>query len=159
MYFISYQPLKDQLRVRSLSDHEALPYLVISVALMGLVGAIPLIDFNQWDLISAFISVIIAVTGTIYAYHQNGGRAGYDFIQKYIVIGWVVGVRVTLCFILILLLITIVGEFLSVASYYSTGWFDVLQYAIFEIILFQRLGMHIRDTNGGCSQLMAGQVS
>ena len=36
MYFIHYHPLKHTLRTRSLSDREALPYLIITAFLFSL---------------------------------------------------------------------------------------------------------------------------
>jgi hypothetical protein len=148
MYFIKYQPLKDQLRSRSVTDREALPYLVAFSALTAFVCGIPLVDgFNRWDAISTFVSVMLAIGGIIYAYHQNGGPAGNDLIQKYVVLGWVVSFRFILGAIPAIVAVMIVGDLMGLLSWDSTGPFDVACTFVFEAILYQRIGRHIRDTS------------
>jgi len=153
MYFLKYQPLKNQLRCRSVTDREALPYLAIFAALTALVGAIPLTDgFNHWDAISAFISVVLAIGGIVYAYHQNGGRTGNDLIQKYVILGWVVAFRFMLIAIPTMIALMFVGDLMGLVVWDSTGPFDVLGVFVFEVILYQRIGRHIRDTRNMSSE-------
>jgi len=153
MYFIKYLPLKDQLRCRSVTDREALPYLATFAALTALVGAIPLTDgFNHWDAISAFFSVVLAIGGIVYAYHQNGGRAGNDLIQKYVILGWVVSFRFLLIAIPTIIVLMIVGDLMGLLSWDSTGPFDASCIFAFEFILYQRIGRHIRDTRNRSSE-------
>lgn len=91
MYFVRYHSLKEKLRSRALSDREALPYLVLLIALVALIGGVPIVEgFNEFDAISVCLSVIFAIGGTCYVYQQNGGKEGFDLIQKYVVLGWVV---------------------------------------------------------------------
>ena len=146
MYFLRYQPLKEQLRTRSLSDKEALPYLVL---LCGLAAAATLFSsseaFNSWDWVSGGLSVVLAVCGVFYAYSKNGGRAGVDLIQKYIVIGWIASVRCTLVFIPIIIALYFGIDRFGVITE-KTGVFDVLILTCFEVILYQRIGRHIGDT-------------
>lgn len=154
MYFIKYQPLKNQLRCRSVTDREALPYLAIFAALTAFVGAIPLTDgFNHWDAMSAFFSVVLAIGGVVYAYQQNGGRTGNDLIQKYVILGWVVSFRFMLIAIPAMIVLMIVGDLLGLVSWDSTGPIDVLGVFVFEVILYQRIGRHIRDTRSMNSEL------
>jgi len=146
MHFVRYHPLKEKLRNRSVSDREALPYLVIFAALTALVGAFPVVDgFNEWDLISGLLSVALAVGGIIYAYKSNGAKEGFDLIQKYVVLGWVVVVRCLLVFIPLAIVAYIAGESLGLVTD-QTGFLDVLLIAILELVLYQRIGRHIRDT-------------
>lgn len=146
MHFIRYQPLKEKLKLRSLSDREALPYLIV---MMGLAAAVYLLPgngaLNTWDWIGNGLSVALAVAGVIYAYVRNGGRHGNDLIQKYVVLGWVVLVRCTLALIPCALLIYIAGEALGFLSD-ETNWFDVVVFAGFEVVLYERIGRHISDT-------------
>lgn len=100
MYFFRYQPLKEKLKSRTLTDREALPYLVLFSGIASAVYLLPPVEeFNAWDWIGGGTSVVLAVAGVIYTYVQNGGRQGFDLIQKFVVIGWVVGVRCILAFI------------------------------------------------------------
>lgn len=155
MYFVQYQPLKEKLRKRAISDGEALPYLVV----WGVLGSVwaglwqmygNFNSFNSLDAFSWVLCVLITIRGIYYVYSQNGGASGFDFVQKYYVLGWVVYVRCFLAFIPIMII-----QYVSAGSYgfYSTNWFDVLADAAFGIVLFWRTGVHIRDTATGESEL------
>ena len=134
MYFIRYQPLKEKLKSRTLSDREALPYLVLYAVLATVVYLLPTTEqFNLCDWIGGGLSVSLAVGGVIYAYTQNGGRRGFDLIQKYMVIGWVVVVRYILAFIPIAIALYLFGEAVGVMTD-DTGWFDVLTFAGFDCL-------------------------
>ncbi|MFZ4681662.1 MAG: hypothetical protein ACOYMS_04100 [Terrimicrobiaceae bacterium] len=146
MYFIRYQPLKEKLKTRTLSDREALPYLILFAALAAAVYLLPPTERpNLWDLIGGGISVALAIGGVIYAYAQNGGAQGFDLIQKYVVIGWVVAVRCILILIPCAIALYFTGEMLGLITD-ETNWFDALIMFGFEVILYQRIGRHIADT-------------
>ena len=146
MYFIRYQPLKEKLKSRTLSDREVLPYLILCAGLATAVYLFPTTEeFNLWDWIGVGLSISLAVGGVIYAYTQNGGKQGFDLIQKYVIIGWVVAVRCGLAFIPIAIALYLLAEEVGVMTD-DTGWFDVLIIAGFEAVLYQRIGRHIRDT-------------
>jgi hypothetical protein len=146
MHFIRYQPLKEKLKTRSLSDREALPYLIVMVGLFAAGYLFPNTEtLNTWDWIGGGVSVALSISGVIYAYVRNGGAQGFDLIQKYAVLGWIVTVRCLLTFIPCVVLICIGGEALGVVSE-ETNWFDVSVIAAFEVLLYQRIGRHISDT-------------
>ena len=147
MYFIRYQPLKERLRSRSVSDREALPYLILFVALTALVGSLPAIDaYNLWDGVSAFLSVATAIGGVLYAYRKNGGMAGFDLIHKYVILGWVVFVRFLIGFIPAAIVLVIMGTATGLMSLEHTGPYDVSMILLAEIIFYQRIGRHVEDT-------------
>jgi hypothetical protein len=146
MYFFKYHPLKEILKNRELTDRQALPYIFVFMGLTAFFMSFPLLDeMNGWDYLSGFLSVILSIAGVYYAYLQNGGAEGYDFIQKYIVLGWVVSVRVLLISIPIFFVAFLTGDFLGLVEDTSTAY-DVIILAAFEVILYQRIGRHIRDT-------------
>ena len=147
MYFVKYQPLKQKLAERSLSDKEALPYLLIFTVLTVFVTSVPLYDnFNNWDVLTSILSIALAILGIIYAYKKNGGEEGYDFIQKYVVLGWVVFIRCFLVFLPIMVLCLIIGEYFNFISLDESNVFDVVIQCSFEIVLYQRIGKNIKDT-------------
>lgn len=150
MYFIRYHPLKLNLRQRAVTDREALPYLVVFAGLTALVTAFPMIDrFTAWDAVSGILSIATAVGGILYAYRQNGGRRGYDLIQKYVILGWVVCVRFALVSIPLLLALFFAGDVYGLIPPDSTGGFAVAVIFVGEVVLYQRIGRHIRDTRDG----------
>ena len=146
MYFIKYSPLKEKLRNRELSEREALPYLIVFMALSMAVTSFPLYDgFNIWDAISGILSVVIAVWGVVYSYKCNQGADGYDLIQKYFVLGWVVAIRCLLGFIPAAIVCYVGAELLGLVSDES-NWVDVTITSVFLIVLYFKTGRHIKDT-------------
>ncbi len=148
MYFIKYQPLKSKLSERSLTDREALPYLLIFTVLTVIGTSLPLYDdFNKWDALSSLLSALLIIAGVIYAYIQNGGEKGYDFIQKYVVLGWVVFVRCFFVLLAVAIPFFIILGFLGVDIPEESNVYDVLFLFLWEAFFYQRIGRHIKDTN------------
>ena len=148
MYFTQYHPLKERLRDRSITDREALPYLVM-FCMLEVVGV--LMPFweqpNKWDFVSTFFGLLITFGGVIFAYRCNGGKDGYDFIQKFVILGWVVTFRFILLVIPLFLAVYDLGILGD-----TTGPIDVIILALIEIMLYYRIGRHIADTNGQSSE-------
>ena len=149
MYFIQYHPLKEKLRNRSLSDREALPYFIVFI-ILPLALALEHEEGNDWDFVLSILNIVCTILGTIYVYLCNGGREGFNFIQKYVVLGWIVLIRLYL----IILAVTItISEVFTIATDIEiemlsgeTNLFDVVLVVIIYIIYYQRLGRHIQDT-------------
>ena len=158
MYFVKYQPLKRKLKKRTLSDREAVVYLLVYSFLLVVTGAIPVGATDEsnevpsaasWDF--AVMSLVyggISIAGVYYVYGENGGKRGFDLIQKCFVLGWVVFVRCLIVF-LPLSMICLFGSSL----FFGNGWEDRSRYwpqyfltALLFVVYFQRLGRHIRDT-------------
>ena len=147
MYFIKLYPLKEKLRERSVSDREALPYLIIFGVLTTLAVYLPAQEnYNNWDAFNVVLSLILTIGGTLYAYFENGGNDGFDFIQKYVVLGWVVFVRFFLGSFPIFLLLIYIGISSGLHSSEATSPYGVLIAFLWEVIFYQRLGRHIKDT-------------
>ena len=144
MYFWRIESLKTEMAVRPLSEREALPYLVVSVALFSAVAFIPQTIHNIWDGLGAVWSVLLAVVGTIYIFRQNGGAEGQHFLQRYFAVGWVVSVRCLAVFILVT--VAFYGALAAAgADTESTRWYDFLYVAVVETVVYWRIGHHVRD--------------
>ena len=148
MHFISYHPLKERLQSRNLSDGEALPYLIVYLVFTTLAIGLPLngSNYNGYDWISFLLSILTVTGGVFYAYRKNGGKQGYDLIQKYTVLGWVVTFRFLLIAIPVFLAAYLLAEGLSLSSD-ETGLFDIVVILVFEVLLYWRIGRHIGDTH------------
>lgn len=149
MYFIQYHPLKEKLRERTLSESEALPYWILFNVLVVLGFYVPTLgDFNAWDAIGGVMSLLFTICGIYHVYSQNGGTSGFDFIQKVVVLGWVVTIRCLLVFIPSMIVFYILFAEILMEGEISenTNLLDVMLNAAFYIIYFQRLGRHIQDT-------------
>lgn len=146
MYFIQYDPLKEKLRTRSLSDREVLPYAIVLFILVPSLLALPVTsEFNEYDVASTILIIIIGLGGLIYCYDKNGGRNGFDLIQKYVVLHWIVFVRFIPFFLLMTFVIFAAKEALGMGDENTSG-IEVVGFSLMEIVFYLRLGRHIRDT-------------
>jgi hypothetical protein len=147
MYWIRYRPLKDRLKKRSVSDREALPYLLLFCALEAIALSLPAAsEMNKWDIIETILHVIVTLLGVLYVYRKNGGNSGYDIIQKFIVLGWVVAVRYIIIVIPVGIFIYVVKEY-HAPSGDETTIFGAVISTVLSAIYYERLGRHITDTN------------
>ena len=147
MYFIKIKPLKERLINRSMTDREALPYYLVFMACVSVCGwATMPPQATHWHMINNLAGLFLIIGGTVFTFAKNGGRTGYDFIQKSVVLGWVITVR-----LFPLILCGIIGVVLFKQNRGlpddQTSWVDVIFVAVFMIIYYQRLGRHIQDTN------------
>lgn len=146
MYFVKYQPLKRKLSSRTLSEREALPYLVVFTALTALAISFPLYEnYNLLDGIATGFSVLFAIFGILFAYQQNGKNEGFDLIQKYVVLGWVTTIR----FLIVGIPLGIAASMGAISLGFSMDETNVIDLAFwigFEGLLYYRIGVNIRDT-------------
>ena len=157
MYFIKYQPLKRKLKERTLSDREAVVYLLVYSLLLMMSAGIPPETMEEcndrglmaWDyVVIALVNAGITIAGIYYIYVANGGKSGFDLIQKSFVLGWVVSIRCLIVFLpLGVVTLVVSGEV------FGNEWEDGTQHRIHYfltflliVVYFQRLGRHIRDT-------------
>jgi hypothetical protein len=144
MYFWRIEKLKAQMAARPLSEREALPYLVVFIGLSAAVGYIPQTMSNVWDGLRAAWSVALAVVATIYIYRQNGGADGQHFLQRYFAIGWVVGIRWLVVLVLATIAFIATLTALGLETKHTT-WYDFMFFAIGEVVVYWRIGHHVRD--------------
>jgi hypothetical protein len=148
MYFIQYQPLKERLRSRTVTDREALPYFMLFCVLEVLVISFPASsELNKWNIIETILNITITIIGVLYVYHKNGGSSGYDIIQKFVVLGWVVLIRCSIALIFVGSIINLIADYYGMLGDQTT-LFDVVCITIVSAIYYERLGRHIADTNG-----------
>ena len=144
MYFWRIERLKREMAIRPLSESETLPYLVVYVTCTTVLSFVPDPFSNIWDTLSATFSAFLEVVGTIYIYRQNGGADGQYFLQRYFAIGWVVTLRWLVIFIITIIIFSILLALANVSSE-ETTWYEFLFVSVFEVIIYQRIGHHVRD--------------
>jgi len=147
MYFIKIKPLKEQLINRSMSDREALPYYLLFCACISVAGWVTMPPQTaDWHMINNWAGLLIILGGTIFTFNKNGGKKGYDFIQKSIVLGWVITVRLVPLFLCGIVGVVLFKQSRGLPDNQTTG-IDVVFVVVFMIIYYQRLGKHIQETN------------
>jgi hypothetical protein len=92
MRFLGIKPLRDDLAEGPLSAKETLKYLPAQGMLLSLIFIPSPADAPpDW----AFIAYpLLSLAGIYYCYRSNGGSAGRHFAERYLAVGWVVGLRV-----------------------------------------------------------------
>ena len=146
MYFWQLGRLKRKMVARPLSEREILPYLLVYLPLTTAIAFIPEFSANVWDALSALSSTILTLVGTFYIYRQNGGANGQYFLQRYLAIGWVVTLRWLLIFIVTIVILTILLELAGISTFSEeTTWYEFLYGTTLEVIIYQRIGHHVRD--------------
>ena len=148
MQFFRYDGIKEKLRTRTLTEREALPYLLsmFAFAASAVVFPVPL-GSNLWDRINQGGTILLAILGLLYAYRQNGGANGHDLALKYIVLGEIVVARCFAISIPLGIALIWLGTQLGLRDR-TMGWYDTVLWLIFQVVAYQRLGRHIADTRG-----------
>ena len=151
MYFTKYHPLKERLRDRKVDDREALPYYIVYSMLGAVFTTLPTGQApDVWKVLNCAVTVLLTIAGVLYCYRQNGGQAGYDFIQKSLVLGWVVAIRLIpfflLCGVATVLLKRFFGHLQQEFSW-VVFVIDLIVTAFIYAFIYERLGRHLRDTN------------
>ncbi len=88
-----------------------------------------------------FAHLLVAALGTRASYVANGGRAGSQFLNRFISLGWVVGVRVALAVIIPLILLSFVLS--EVAPATVAGPVMSASFVVAEAFYFWRLSLHV----------------
>ena len=126
MYFWNLGRLKQDLASRGLTAAESFRYLVVFLVLASLpVLFDPPDHYNRWKVIAAALNLLIVLAGTRHIYSCNGGAEGRDFLQRYMSLGWVCGVRYLVMFVIP---VSIVGGIVY------ASWFDGDPYVMNEPI-------------------------
>jgi len=135
---------------RPLSEREVLPYLLVYITISTAVIYIQDPFFNVWDALSALFSTILTLVGSFYIYRQNGGANGQYFLQRYLAIGWVVTFRWLLIFIVTTVILAILLELAGMSTFSEeTTWYEFIYLTAWEVIIYQRIGHHVRDVAQG----------
>lgn len=149
MYFWQLRKLKRKMVARPLSEREILPYLL---GYLTLTAATVFLDYssNVWDALWGISSSMLALIGTFSIYRQNGGANGQYFLQRYLAIGWVVTLRWSLIIIISTVILLIVLELANISTFSEeTTWYEFLYGTAWEVIVYQRIGHHVRDVAQG----------
>ncbi len=71
-------------------------------------------------------------------------------MQRYLAIGWVVTLRWLLIFIVTIVILTILLELAGISTFSEeTTWYEFLYGTAWEVIIYQRIGHHVRDVAQG----------
>ncbi len=144
MYFWKIENLKKDFLTKPLTESETFKYIIVTTIVYGLT-MIPFLENNMWDVYSAICSALINVIGVYYIYKCNQGASGNNFLQKYLSLGWVTGIRWTVFVALptTIIYFTAVDIFSSLSD--STTLSDIVFFNLLFITYFWRFGKHVKE--------------
>ena len=104
MYWFNIKALKDDLKKGKLTQKDQMLYLLatftFATIMQELATYFPIEDSATYlDYIDSLLYLVILISGIIYSYIVNGANSGKNFMQRYISISFVLGVRYTIIFI------------------------------------------------------------
>jgi len=147
MYFWKIDNLKKDLAKNTVSEKEQFKYLLATTILYSLF-IIPFMENNIWDIYSAIVSGIIAIFGTYYIYRINGGSNGKYILQRFLSLGWVIGIRWLVLIMLPIMIIYFIGlEIFSTGIPEYTTVYDLVLINLIYLIYFCLLGKHIKEVS------------
>ncbi len=146
IYFWKIQNLKTNLINAGLNKWQIAFYLIAILIIQTVPYYLISEPINFWDNVDTAIFYIFLGVGTIYCYQANGGAGGKSFLERYISLAWVFGIRYT-CFVFIpvfMILYLLVGYTGSDVPD-ETNWYDTTIVAIIRIGFYIALARHVRD--------------
>jgi hypothetical protein len=147
MEFIRLGRLKSTLGEGPLSAAETAKYLAVQGALLSLIFIPTPADMpRDWTMIAYPVSAVLSV---YYCYRRNGGAAGKHFAERYLAIGWVVGLRIGFCAVVAVAVSAVIGallgfDFDAISSPGVTRAIDVAGFGL-VLLVYWRMGVHLAD--------------
>ena len=109
-------------------------------------------EFDGWYVASMVASVLILVLGLRAAYKANGGAEGPDFAGRLLALGWVLGVRLMLLWLVLFIALMVLAVAAAAADQEPSDFVITATAVAFALlasgIFFWRLAHHLRDLRG-----------
>ncbi len=145
MYCWKIDALKKDLSGKSLPESESFKYLFVFVTAYSLAIIPSTTGATFWDIALVGASIVAEMLGLWYVYVCNKGKEGENFLQRYLALGWVVGVRWTvLCFFPVTIIFYGFRGAVS-ENALMTSWIDVVFFTILSLGYFWILGKHMKE--------------
>lgn len=163
IFFWRIEALKAQLREGPLTQSSAFAYLFVCFFLTTAVMGIPGLwnaatsPTTPWAWGTYVVTLVFFAGGTYAAYRANGGAQGFDFVARYLALGWVLTIRLfVLVFVPLLLLALVAFVVFALTQADATGatatsedlaadWFVELVIMVFVAIFYWRFVHHFRE--------------
>ncbi len=140
MYWINIKSLKDDLRSGNCKERSVIPYIIaegILIQLLAIFGT----EITLFDFFSFIICVIIIIFGTWYVFEKHNQNSATSFLVKYITLGWVLNIRLSLIMLPIFIpLAIIINNRIMYHAILSVSGIIIL------IVYYRLLGKHIAET-------------
>jgi len=150
MYFWKIDSLAQDLKNGSLPQSERFKYLLATLIIYAVVIELSVL-FDEpttiWHIVQSTFIVAITIAGTIYCYFVNRRGDNQEFIDRFVCLGWVVSVRITLLFLAIYSLYLFAGYTLGGEAFEkfaeTTNFVDVGFTLLMCGLCYWLIGRHI----------------
>ena len=149
MYIWRIDALKAQLISRAVPEVDRFRYLLLFVGLSGLSTALARLfpPTTPWDIVEPILALLISVIGTIACFRANGGRFGQNFMERYMALVWVFGLRFSLVVLLPGSIILYIGLALMCLQGESMSIYEMVFWAACIVTFYRRLAQHVKDVS------------
>jgi len=152
MYFWKIESLKNDIRSNKLSERDRFNYALIYIVLNAL--SLELMSYsgyeigNYWDSFNSISNILIVIVGTIFAFKENGGREGNDFLGRYFSINFVMLIRF-MAILMPMIIVWLAAQSLIYADEetISTTYLDTLPFIAWYALFYWRICYHIKGVN------------
>ena len=145
-YFWSTGFVRDLLRAERLSEAATFRYflaiMVFDWLQFTLIATTPTPTISLWSTASSWVTFAATGLGLPYLYRKNGGGAGKQFLHRYFPLSVTVGWKFVVAMVVVLWLIPVA---LPGYSNETLGWSSTIALAVINIIMFWRIGFHLRS--------------
>jgi hypothetical protein len=154
VYFWRIDRLKNELRAREVPARDVLGYATALLIVSTLPNFLPTgeTSLTRTDVALIVVLILITVCGLWAAYRANGGAEGRDFAGRLLAIGWVLGLRLMVLWMVSLPLLFIIAlatgavkDKASDSAIRGSAWTFML---ITSLVFYWRLTHHLRDVRG-----------
>lgn len=144
MYFVNLAALKEQHKQGQYQQQDSLAYLVVSILLIYLPIFMTDIPESGWTTAESVVEgALLALTAWV-AYRVNGGNQGSGFLDKFLSVSWVVGIRL-LPFGIIVVAAAIYGDSVHFEEERYSGPYNLTAISVFYLAYLWRVGAAIKD--------------
>jgi hypothetical protein len=146
MYFWKIEQLKKHLLEQELTERQMFYYILLSFSSSGIIGLNSCSEpINEWWDVLALLFPLLGITAAFYA---NGGSIGNKFAERYFSISFVVSIRFTVLFFLLMLVVMNYWLFIygvdSEMPEVSDSTVNIVVFT-YGISIYARTFEHIRD--------------
>lgn len=140
------------LRAERLSEAAAFRYFLAIMAFdwlqFTLIATTPTPSISLWSTVGSWATFSVTVLGLLYLYRMNGGSNGRQFLHRYFPLSITVGWKFVAAMFVTLWLIPVV---LAGQSNETLGWSGTVSLAVINILMFWRIGFHLRSLSNEAS--------
>ncbi len=137
--------VRDLLRTERLSEAAGFSYFLAIMTFDWLqftvITTTPTPTISPWSNTSSWATFAVTVLGLLYLYLKNGGGVGKQFLHRYFPLSVTVGWKFVVVMFVVLWFLPVA---LAGQSDSALGWSTTVAQAIINVIMFWRIGFHLR---------------